>query len=168
MQAEALSGASTLTRMPAEVVTSACDLDSEQWDHTVKEQGYESPQLLMAALAPEPALPKSLDLLDLGCGTGLCGLHFQNWARSLTGIDLSPKMLAQARARGIYAELIHGDIITAPRQFINRFDLVVASDVLLLLGDLAELFQPVHQATPWWPLRFSSLTTCMKARKTIA
>jgi predicted TPR repeat methyltransferase len=143
---EALSGSSTLARMPAEVVTCACDLDAEQWDQTVQEQGYDSPRLLKAALEPEPALQKSLDVLDLGCGTGLCGLCFQNWAKSLTGIDLAPKMLAQARARGIYEELIDGDIITAPRKFVDRFDLVVASDVLLLLGDLAALFQAVHQA----------------------
>ena len=144
---EALSGNSASTRMPAEVVTSACDQDAVQWDKTVQEQGYESPKLLKAALEPGPASPKSLDVLDLGCGTGLCGLALQSWARSLIGIDLSPKMLEQARARGIYAELIHDDIITAPRRFVNRFDLVVASDVLLLLGDLAGLFQSIHQAT---------------------
>jgi predicted TPR repeat methyltransferase len=144
---EGLRGVSTEARMPAEVVAGAYDADAERWDRTVREQGYESPRLLMAALEPAPASPKSLDVLDLGCGTGLCGLCFQSWARSLTGIDLSPKMLDQARARGIYEALIQGDIITAPRQFVNRFDLVVASDVLLLLGDLAALFESVHEAT---------------------
>lgn len=145
-QMEALSGGSTLARMPAEAVTAVYNADAARWDRMVQEQGYDSPRLLQAALEPAPTPQKSLDVLDLGCGTGLCGLHFQTWARSLTGIDLSANMLAQARARAIYTDLIEGDIITAPRQFVNRFDLVVASDVLLLLGDLAALAQAVHQA----------------------
>ena len=66
-------------------------------------------------------------VLDLGCGTGLCGVQFRDWARTLTGVDLSPNMLAKARERGLYDELLQGDAVVAMRERPGRFDLVVAS-----------------------------------------
>ena len=38
-------------------------------------------------------------MLDLGCGTGLAGAAFRPQVDRLTGVDLSPAMIAQARAR---------------------------------------------------------------------
>jgi SAM-dependent methyltransferase len=76
-----------------------------------------------------------IDVLDLGCGTGR---YF--WAlervRSLTGVDGSEAMLAEAqrpyRAGEIAAEtvtLLHGDVLT--RSFpANSFDLVYSIGVL--------------------------------------
>ena len=40
---------------------------------------------------------KRLDVLDAGCGTGLCGPLIAPYARRLVGVDLSAKMLAHAR-----------------------------------------------------------------------
>jgi len=47
-----------------------------------------------------------LDVLDLGCGTALSGAALRGLARQLTGIDLSPRMLARARERGLYDRLM--------------------------------------------------------------
>ena len=44
--------------------------------------------------------PSALDILDLGCGTGSTGAAFAPIARRLDGVDLSPRMIEQARARG--------------------------------------------------------------------
>jgi predicted TPR repeat methyltransferase len=52
------------------------------------------------------------DVLDLGCGTGLVGAEIAPFSRRLVGIDLSPKMIEQARARQIYTELHCTDILT--------------------------------------------------------
>ena len=38
-----------------------------------------------------------LDVLDLGCGTGLCGPLLRPYARALAGVDLSPQMLERMR-----------------------------------------------------------------------
>ena len=78
-----------------------------------------------------------LSILDLGCGTGLAGALFRDMAARLDGIDLSPAMIAKARLRGIYDSLIVGDIETLPA---GRYDLILAADTLVYLGDLAPLF----------------------------
>ena len=58
---------------------------------------YRAPQIVAAMLADSgtPAA-KALDVLDAGCGTGLCGPLVAPYARRLTGVDLSARMLAQA------------------------------------------------------------------------
>ena len=80
---------------------------------------------------------KGLTILDLGCGTGLAGVMFRDKAARLTGIDLSPAMIAKAKARGIYDSLIVADIEALP---VGRYDLILAADTLVYLGDLALLF----------------------------
>ena len=49
--------------------------------------------------------------LDLGCGTGLAGDAFRPFVDRLVGVDLSPEMIAQARAKGIYDRLLVGDML---------------------------------------------------------
>src|SRR5207248_233908 len=78
----------------------------------------------------------SLDVLDLGCGTGLCGALLRRWARTLVGVDLSPGMLEKARERGCYDRLEQGDLVAVMRTMPARsFDLIVATDVLIYIGD---------------------------------
>jgi predicted TPR repeat methyltransferase len=81
-----------------------------------------------------------LSILDLGCGTGLAGAVFKSRAVRLAGIDLSPAMIEKARLRNIYDGLGVGDIETA---LTGRYDLVLAADTLVYLGDLASLFRGV-------------------------
>lgn len=50
----------------------------------------------------------SLDILDLGCGTGLVGSWFKDYARKLVGVDVSPTMLDMATKKGCYHELRRG------------------------------------------------------------
>ena len=83
-----------------------------------------------------------LRVLDLGCGTGLAGEVFRPRAARLDGIDLSPAMVAKARARGIYDQLAVGDIETMPAG--GPYDLVLAADTLVYLGDLAPVFGAVR------------------------
>lgn len=53
-------------------------------------------------------LNESLDILDLGCGTGLVGSWFRDYARKLVGVDISPTMLDMATKKGCYHELRRG------------------------------------------------------------
>ncbi|TDG10677.1 methyltransferase domain-containing protein, partial [Paracraurococcus ruber] len=99
---------------------------------------YRSPALL-AALLERAGVAKArrLAVLDVGCGTGLSGAALAPFARRLEGLDLSPRMLAEARRRGLYDALHEADLLDwLPRQ-APRFDLVAAADVLNYLGDLA-------------------------------
>ncbi len=100
--------------------------------------GYAAPGILrdLAGLLVDPAA--RFDILDLGCGTGLSGVAFKPLAKSLVGVDLSPKMLMQARALKIYDTLLEGDVETL--NIMSTFDIVVAADVLVYLGDLTKVF----------------------------
>jgi predicted TPR repeat methyltransferase len=94
------------------------------------------PELLAAAVAA--ATPDQLmDVLDLGCGTGLCGALLRPMAGTLRGVDLSPAMIAKARERGVYDELEVGDLIESLRRRPKTCDLLTAADVLNYVGDLA-------------------------------
>lgn len=77
------------------------------------------------------------DLLDLGCGTGLMGVYLGKASGKFVGVDLSPRMLEQARRHKIYSELKQGDLLatlseTAPASF----DIVTSNDVFIYVGDL--------------------------------
>ena len=86
-----------------------------------------------------------LDILDLGCGTGLCGMLFHDRANRLVGIDLSPKMVAQALQRGVYDEVHVGDIVPFLRELSDNFDLVIAADVFIYIADLEPIFCEVSR-----------------------
>jgi predicted TPR repeat methyltransferase len=81
-----------------------------------------------------------LDVLDLGCGTGLAGAVFRPMAARLDGVDLSPAMIEKARAKKIYDRLEVGDIETALGAPGPVYDLIIAADTLVYLGDLACVF----------------------------
>jgi predicted TPR repeat methyltransferase len=79
---------------------------------------------------------KSLDVLDLGCGTGSCGRVVAPLAKTLVGVDLSGKMLDQARAKCQYSELVHGEISEYLRGVRQAFDLILAADVFTYVDAL--------------------------------
>jgi predicted TPR repeat methyltransferase len=141
-----LSGAASWAQVPAEYVVSVFDGYADTFDQDLVENlGYRGPALLQAALGSAPST-RSLDILDLGCGTGLCGVAFRDWARTLVGVDLSARMLARARERGVYDRLIQSDLLPALADARESFDLVLAGDVLVYLGDLTPLFAAVQRA----------------------
>ena len=106
---------------------------------------YQTPALLFDAIAPfAPA--GNLDVLDLGCGTGLFGPQLRPLARTLTGIDLSSNMLKKAEQRRLYDHLICGDIAEFLETQSHAFDLAVAADVFVYIGDLSRVFRGVRGA----------------------
>ena len=71
----------------------------------------------------------SARLLDVGCGSGWLGDHFENY----TGIDSSAEAVAAARRRG--REIVHGDV-DQPLPFADAsFDGVVLKDLLEHVAD---------------------------------
>jgi predicted TPR repeat methyltransferase len=87
----------------------------------------------------------SMDILDLGCGTGLYGSVLKRWARKLIGVDLSAVMLDEARRKGVYDELVRGELIETLDGISEQYDLVIAMDVLVFFGDLAPIFERVRK-----------------------
>jgi len=78
----------------------------------------------------------ALDVLDAGCGTGLCGVLVSPYARRLVGVDLSAGMLAQAREKRVYDELVQGELTEYLRTHRGGFDVIVCADTLVYFGSL--------------------------------
>lgn len=80
------------------------------YDDEVRANGYVTPTRCARALA-DLAGDKRAPLLDLGCGTGLSGEAFKAAGfETVDGTDFSQEMLACARAKGVYRNLIPGDL----------------------------------------------------------
>ncbi|SFL14918.1 class I SAM-dependent DNA methyltransferase [Methylobacterium pseudosasicola] len=115
--------------------------------HLVDGLGYVGPQLVLDALPVEPG--RFNVALDLGCGTGLMGAAIRDRVGHLTGVDLSPGMLALARAktqdgRPLYDRLAEGDLLAflAGEGSISA-DLCLAADVLIYVADLAPVLDGI-------------------------
>ena len=106
--------------------------------------GYRTPQLLRDLLKAHGADGRRFAAaVDLGCGTGLMGEILKPWCDRLEGVDLSAKMIEQARAKGVYDRLEVGEIVTFLAAAETGFDLATAADVLVYIGDLAPIFAAV-------------------------
>jgi len=100
---------------------------------------YRGPEVLAEALSGA-GLGDGLSVLDAGCGTGLAGRVLRPFAARLDGVDLSAAMVEQARGRGLYDDLVVGDLVRTLADRAATYDLVAAADVLVYLGDLAPVF----------------------------
>ena len=74
-------------------------------------------------------------VLDLGCGTGLGAQLYRPFAKRLTGVDVSSKMLEKAQEKKIYDSLKDFDILQ-DWLFPQKFDLIYSSDVFVYFGNL--------------------------------
>ncbi len=74
------------------------------------------------------ALKDTDHVLDLGCGTGSLSSYLTTF-NTLTGVDISKKMLLKAQEKGTYTRLVHQDITGFLKEDDNQYDFVVASDV---------------------------------------
>ena len=107
------------------------------------ELDYCAPDRLHDAVVAALGDDRRLDVLDLGCGTGLSGELWRTRAERLVGVDLSPDMITRARTRGIYDRLETAEITRwLARETSDRFDLITACDTLIYFGDLAQVVEP--------------------------
>jgi predicted TPR repeat methyltransferase len=122
------------------------DQFSTDYDTRMREQlSYAAPEILGELASLVMAKRDGLQVLDLGCGTGLAGVVFRPFAARMDGVDLSPAMINRARDRNIYDSLAVGDIESVLAAAGPSYDLIVAADTLVYLGDLAPVFRGVHQ-----------------------
>jgi predicted TPR repeat methyltransferase len=134
-----------LSSAPRAYVTTLFDQYAEKFDrHLTEFLCYRGPQILHDAV--ERAAPGRIfsHLLDLGCGAGLAGEAFRQRARIMTGIDLSPAMIVQAQAKGLYDRLATADLLEfLGQEPTESADLAVAADVFVYIGDLGPVFAAV-------------------------
>jgi predicted TPR repeat methyltransferase len=127
-------------RLPNDVVLYVFDRNAKSYEANMQSLGYSVPETLLGLLRTEGGTEDgSLDVLDLGCGSGWCGPLFRPYARRLVGVDLSQRMLAIAAGKHVYDKLIQAEIIDYLAHTADSFDVVVAANVLIYFGDLASL-----------------------------
>lgn len=130
---------------PDDYVKALFDNYADHFDrHLVDTLAYQMPALLDAAIRRHVA-GDTLDTLDLGCGTGLFAPYLREYSRTLDGVDLSPKMLDKARRRGLYDQLACAELGQFLSAHDGGYDLIVAADVFVYIGDLAPVFAQVHR-----------------------
>lgn len=96
-------------------------------------------------------------VIDLGCGTGLCGARLKPPAAHLEGVDLSHTMIEAARRRGVYDVLALADLTQHLQATARHHDIAVAADTFIYLGELGPVFAAVRQALrPGGVLAFSA------------
>ncbi|TAK48514.1 MAG: methyltransferase domain-containing protein [Xanthobacteraceae bacterium] len=139
--------AEALDAMPPAYVRAVFDQYAPRFDQALVEGlAYRGPQLLhaavLAARARQGRAARFAHALDLGCGTGLAARAFAGEVDRWTGVDLSPGMVAQARASGLYAGLHVGDMLALLRDRAEASaDLVIAADAVVYLPDHAALWR---------------------------
>ena len=123
-------------------------------DFNHKAETFDSPKNIFLANLVYQAIDKQLDLLsdkeilDFGGGTGLLALPLAKQAKSVTLVDISEKMLEQARLKaeqqGIQnIQLLEQDLLKNPLE--KEFDLIVVCRVLHHMPDLAATLSLFHQ-----------------------
>ncbi|MDK9705433.1 MAG: tetratricopeptide repeat protein [Desulforhopalus sp.] len=137
----ALSG-TTPTSAPRQYVEEIFDKYAHRFDkHLEKTLGYTAPKALAAMVRETiPAALPFAAVLDLGCGTGLSGASFKEMSRRLVGVDVSGQMLAKAAGKNLYDRLEQEEILSFLERDKETYDLFIAADVLVYLGDPKPLF----------------------------
>ena len=101
----------------------AADYDRQMLD----QRGYTAPSSI-AKILGEQLSDTRASVLDVGCGTGLtCRLLAESGFSQLDGIDLSQEMIEVARERGIYRNLLQGDVNQPLQLETASYDGVVSS-----------------------------------------
>ncbi|PIE58288.1 MAG: hypothetical protein CSA33_03605 [Desulfobulbus propionicus] len=110
-----------------------CDLD------------YQVPKKILEVVEKNQQKRRFEHILDIGCGTGLCGVLFRDRCQHLSGVDLSPKMLALAGQKRVYDRLYEAELVAHLQENDATYDLLLAADVFSYLGDLQPAMAALRQ-----------------------
>ena len=136
-----------LSRCPPGFMRKLFDEFSSHYDDTMLVKLNYRAHLHLRDMA-DRALPKPVSsqrILDLGCGTGLVGEAFRDFAAGgpIDGIDLAPRMIEAARTRGLYRNLVLADLESELAAPGPQYDLILAADTMIYIGDLSRCLSGV-------------------------
>jgi len=128
-------------------VETTFDAFAASFDEKLQKLEYRAPQLIADKLdqmiAPGQA---PLNILDAGCGTGLCGPLVRQYAAKLTGVDLSAGMLEKAKTRGVYDALEKDELTHFIDTHPGEYDVILSADTLVYFGDLSAVMAAAKRA----------------------
>ena len=133
----ACTGRGVPKRASNDFIEATFDSFASSFESKLERLSYRAPALI-AAMLQDSGVEQSrcLDVLDAGCGTGLCGPIIAPFARRLLGVDLSQGMLAHAKEKNVYDGLTKSELTEYLRDHGESFDLIVSADTLVYFGDL--------------------------------
>ena len=135
------------SRASRDYVESVFDDFADTFEDSLQRLEYHTPELIGQMLQQRLADAHGLRILDAGCGTGLIGKHLRPLAETLVGVDLSSRMLEHAERTGSYDQLTKADLVdflsdaNQTSDDSQKYDLIVAGDVLNYFGDLTEIVE---------------------------
>jgi predicted TPR repeat methyltransferase len=133
------SGVDVPERASDQYIEKTFDHFARSFDSKLKRLAYQAPQLVAAAVETVVGPPRGdLDILDAGCGTGLCGALLRPFAKQLIGVDLSAGMLEKAAATGIYDKLVKAELTAFLEGSDLAYDAIVLADTLCYFGPLED------------------------------
>ncbi len=136
----ACSGREVPARASDDYVEKVFDEFAASFDQKLGKLSYRAPDLVAAMLADSGVeAAKNLDVLDAGCGTGLCGPLLAPYARRLDGVDLSNGMLTRAQERKVYDGLVKDELTGYLRAHEAAYDVIVSADTLVYFGALEQV-----------------------------
>ncbi len=146
----ALTNGTALSGSDDSFIRATFDTFAPDFDETLASLDYQVPSLIEkeAENYLKSSVFRGYHILDLGCGTGLCGEKMKKFAsrKGLIGIDLSEKMLELAEQKKIYAQLICDDVCNYMENSSYFFHVITASDVLTYFGDLTKLMVRISKS----------------------
>jgi len=144
----AISGDCSYESAPREYVEPLFDGYADHFEqHLCETLNYCVPELLKQSVMEALSIENpQWNILDLGCGTGLCGKVFEDFSKYLVGIDVSSKMIEVARQDDCYNELIAAENLEYLIDKKEIFDLITAADVFVYQGNLSAIFSACYKA----------------------
>ena len=138
---DALSG-NTTESAPLDYVERLFDNYASKFEKSLVDNlEYKTPKLIAEIILRDSNSDSLGSIIDLGCGTGLLGAEIKQVCKHLEGLDLSQKMLDEAKNKSVYDELIKQDILGYLASADLNFDYFIATDVFVYIGDLSDVFQ---------------------------
>jgi predicted TPR repeat methyltransferase len=133
----AVSGRDVPARASDDYVAQSFDAFAESFERKLEQLSYRAPSLVAAAIKDSGLeAAAALDVLDAGCGTGLCGSLVKPYARQLVGVDLSVGMLTKAEQKQVYDRLVNDELTHFLQVRHEEFDLILSADTLVYFGPL--------------------------------
>ena len=137
------------SRANDEYLKNIFDVFAPDFEQVLFSLDYQAPNEIskyLQSLYPEKNSPK-LKILDAGCGTGLCGKFLKTYSKifGLYGVDISAKMLEEAKKKNLYHKLFEDELEHFFATTKMNFDMVVSADVFTYFGDLSKVFSGVSK-----------------------
>jgi len=124
-------------------MTKHFDNAAAQWDQGDTRQNIA--QSVFHTIVSRIALDNTMNIMDFGAGTGLLSFKIAPIVHSVTGVDLSEKMLEQITAKNsdtVWVKVACQNIISEP--LVEQFNGIVSSMAMHHVEDTASLFKTFY------------------------